>query len=432
MECFVLLGKWTVFLYTIEGDNMNQYKGFYKKSRQERIDILHDIEGLDKAYLEPLQNEIMENMIENAITTFELPMGVAPGFLINNKEINIPMATEESSVIAAASNAAKIIKNNGGFTTKIQTRLMRGEIVFANPKDNENIKSLIMMNKEKLITIANEAHPSIVKRGGGVKTFGIREVKNEKASFLILDVFMDTQEAMGANMMNTILEALSHHLETLTHEKTLISILSNLTTECIVEATCSIDPSSLRFELETAQNIELASELAKVDVYRCATHNKGIMNGIDAVVIASGNDSRAVNAGVYTFASLSGGMQPLATWTLINNKLIGKIILPLAVGSVGGAISIHPKAKLSKSIMKYENVQELMSNIACVGLAQNFAALYALTTEGIQKGHMALHATNIAISAGCPEHLLEEVSEKLRKEALVNIETAKKIIDDLK
>lgn len=410
---------------------MNKYKGFYKKSVDERIKVLIDDNKYETSIPTRLDTLDASHMIENAIGVFEVPLGVAPGFLINNRTYNVVMATEESSVIAAASNAAKISSMSGGFSTTINERLMRGEIVFANPKDSNALKNTLKASFETLKNIADEAYPSIIKRGGGVSKFEIRHLNNESYTFVILDVFMDTQEAMGANMMNTVLESISAYLESVTQETALISILSNLVTEALVSATCIIDPKYLKDGIKTAQNIELASELAKQDIYRCATHNKGIMNGVDAVVLASGNDTRAVNAAIYTFSALTGSPQPLATWKLIDKMLHGTITLPLPIGSVGGAISIHPKAKLFKSILEYKTVKELMEIIASVGLAQNFAALNALTTVGIQKGHMALHAKNIAISAGAPAEYLEEVTERLKEESIINIDVAKKIIKEL-
>lgn len=407
---------------------MNKFSGFYKKSTNERIDILKDVSAINDTHLESLDLETADHMIENAVSVFEVPLGIAPGFLIDNKTFNIPMATEESSVIAAASNAAKIVSRNGGFKTSIDKRLMRGEVAFEISNNRDFLVETIENEFSNLKNIADVAHPSIVKRGGGVSHFELRVL----SSFVILDVFMDTQEAMGANMMNTVLESIASYLSALCHQKPLMAILSNLTTESLVHATCHIDVTHLRGGSETATKIASASLLASEDVYRCATHNKGIMNGIDAVVLATGNDTRAVNAGIYTYASLSGQMKPLVTWSLEDDKLIGNITIPLAIGSVGGAISVHPKAKLTKSILQYENVKELMSIVASVGLAQNFAALYALTTVGIQKGHMGLHAKNIAITAGATQDILEEVTKRLQQEKTINIETAKQIIEDIK
>lgn len=407
---------------------MNQFSGFYKKSVAERIQILNQETSFDLNLLENLTTDGADHMIENAISVFEVPLGLAPGFLIDGKTYHVPMATEESSVIAAASNAAKIIRSNDGFVTTIHGTLKRGEIIFNKTEDSIQMIQIIKDKFDILKQIADEAYPSIIKRGGGVSHFELRELKD----FIIMDVFMDTQEAMGANMMNTVLESIAHHINESYQVSALMTILSNLTTESLVTAKCTIHPKMLRGGSETMHLIAQSSLLAQQDIYRCATHNKGIMNGIDAVVLASGNDTRAVNAALYTYASLQANSQPLATWNIKDDLLHGKITLPLALGSVGGIISIHPKAQLFQSITQYQNVKELMSIVASVGLAQNFAALYALTTDGIQKGHMALHAKNIALSAGASPDILEEVTLRLKKEKTLNIEVAKSIIEQLK
>ncbi len=407
---------------------MKQYSGFYKKSVQERREILQNNDALNVEFLDNLTTEEAAHMIENTISIFEVPLGVAPNFLIDGQTYHVPMATEESSVVAAASNAAKIISRSNGFQTEINQRLMRGEVILTKKNNYKELISQLELDFNALKEIADKAHPSIVKRGGGVDHFELRILKD----FIILDVFMDTKEAMGANMMNTVLESISLYIEEKFNQKPIMAILSNLTTESLVSARCVIDPKHLKGGLETIARIEQASNLAKQDLYRCATHNKGIMNGIDAVVLATGNDTRAVNAGIYTYSSLSGKPQPIATWEIKDNLLYGAITIPLAIGSVGGAISVHPKAKLTKSIMKYRNVKELMSVIASVGLAQNFAALYALTTVGIQKGHMSLHAKNIALAAGATSDILEIVTKRLQQEKTINTETAKTIINEIK
>ncbi len=411
---------------------MEKYRGFYKQTIDKRVEILKDDQKLNPEYLKPLTKEDASWMVENAIEVFEVPLGVAPGFLIDGKTVHVPMATEESSVIAAASHGAKVIRENGGFKTRIEKRLMRGEIIFSDPQDAQSIKDFVENHKDRLIELANNTHPSIVKRGGGVRYFETRHLQDQDNEFFIVDVFMDTQEAMGANMLNTVLESLGNHLETKTNNPVLMAILSNLATESIVNARVELSFDTLKFGKTSAQNIEKASNLAKLDVYRCATHNKGIMNGIDAVVLASANDTRAVNAGIYTYSSLNGTPTPLATWFIENDKLIGEISIPLAVGSVGGAISVHPKAKLSKSIMQYDSVKDLMKIIASVGLAQNFAALNALTSDGIQKGHMALHAKNIAKTAGATDDNIDEVVKIMLHDNKINTQHAQTILKQLK
>lgn len=407
---------------------MNQYKGFYKRTIEERRQIL----GNEYDFESSLHQDLYNHMIENAITTYDIPMGIAPQFLINGSTYQIPMVTEEPSVIAAASNGGKIVYENGGFQAHVLSRQMRGEIAFANPRNLPKLDAYIKENMTTLFDVANKAHPSIVKRGGGIQEIKTRMLFDPKNTFYIIDVWMDTQEAMGANMMNTVLEALAHHLEITLEENVLMAILTNLNTECLVEATCVINPSTLKHGFESAESIVLASDFAKVDPYRAATHNKGIMNGVDALVIATGNDWRAVNAGVHAYASLSGSYQPLAVWEITEARMLkGTIRFPMGIGSVGGSIGIHPKAKLTKDILQYDNASTLMQIIACVGLAQNLAALNALTSDGIQKGHMALQAKSLALSANTPVELLDAVVSQLQKSQNMNLETAKIILSTL-
>ena len=404
---------------------MNPFKQFYKKTRTQRIEILKQETGYNNDYDIPLPESTYTNMIENAIGTYEIPLGVAPGFVINNKEYTIPMATEEPSVIAAASNAAKIIGQNGGFKAHVISRIMSGEIAFDNPIDADTMKTYIQTNEQELIKLANKAHPSIVKRGGGTKHIYSEIIKKEGYTpFFIVRVDVDTQEAMGANMINTILEALAQHLEHQFNQAPLMSILSNLSEKCIVEANVLIDPSTLKESEQIVDKIVAASHLSIVDPYRCATHNKGVMNGISALVLASGNDTRAIESSMYSYAK----GKPFTLWSKEDNKLKGTITIPMPIGFVGGSIKLNPKAQLTHQILGTQNAQELMQIIASLGLAQNFAALYALTTDGIQKGHMSLQAKSLAISAGATPEILEAVTKELLKEKHMNLETALRII----
>jgi hydroxymethylglutaryl-CoA reductase len=400
---------------------MDTYKGFYKKTTEQRRSILSNEKDLDFNTI--LNEETASHMIENYVSNFELPMGVAPLFLIDQKTYHIPMVTEESSVIAAASKAAKIVADNNGFFTTIHNTLKQGEIAYHKPNNPTSLKNYVLDNKDVLFELANTSYPSIVKRGGGIRDIKVRETDN----FVIIDVYMDTQEAMGANMLNTVLEALAQHISQQTHEIHLFAILSNLTTKCLVSATCTIQS----LPLATLKNIEIASLLAQEDIYRATTHNKGIMNGIEAITLASGNDTRAVSAAAHAYASITGSYQPLATWKLIDHSLVGTITLPLALGSVGGAIALHPKAQLTQKILNLQSAQELMGIIASVGLAQNFAALLALTTDGIQKGHMSLHASNLALSVKTPPELLEQVVKELQETKPMNQDSAKAILNRL-
>ena len=406
------------------------YTKYYKKDIAARKAVLVQDERYDVTLDTPLPESIYDNMIENAITTYELPMGVAPGFLINGKDVVMAMVTEEPSVIAAASNAAKIFQRNGGISSHVESRFMRGQIAFANPENPHEMMHYIENNFSELQHIAHTAYPSIVKRGGGLHKIETKYVMNpDKTHFLIVYLIVDTQEAMGANMINTMLEAVKGSLAETFGTDALMGILSNLTTESVVHASVRLNPGTLKHSDLIASRIKQASDLAMVDPYRAATHNKGIMNGIDAVVLASGNDWRAIEAAVHSYASLSGTYQPLTKWAVADNgDILGSITLPMPIGSVGGSMGIHPKAQLARKIMKFENAQELMMMIASVGLAQNFAAIYALTTDGIQKGHMALHARSLALQAGAPTEYLDAIVIELTQTQPMNLEAANKIV----
>lgn len=407
-------------------------KKFYKLSSIERKNVLIHKNRYDETLDLSLPDSVAENMIENYISNYEIPMGVVTGLLINDKEYVVPMVTEEPSVIAAANNAARIISSNGGVTAHVISRVMRGEIAFTNPASNYG--TYIDDHMNDLIELCNQSYPSIVSRGGGVRSISYRYIASQdKPSFFIVDVLIDTQEAMGANMINTILESLQEHLSDVYKHEPLMAILSNLADECLVEALVEINPETLKYPETIATRLEEAYQLASLDPYRAATHNKGIMNGIDAVVIASGNDWRAVEAGAHAYASLSGSYQPLTTWSVSpSGSIIGSIKLPMAIGTVGGTVKLHPKAALSKKIMGYDNAQELMMIIASIGLAQNFAALYALTTDGIQKGHMRMHARSLAMSAGAKDHEIETVVKKLMKDKPMTLQKAEDILKEIR
>lgn len=419
----------------------------YLKKRPERIDALEKAEVIsaeDGQFLRDgvrLPEDVADHMIENQISTFELPLGVALNFLIDGKEYVVPMAIEEPSVIAAASNAAKIINQAGGFTTDIEERVMIGQVTLKEVPDMQKAEQLVLEQKEKILQIANEAHPSIVKRGGGARDLIVRIIRADREAdtppFFVVHLHIETLEAMGANIIDTMVEAIKPVLEEITGGKALMGILSNLATECLATATCRIPVSLLtkgEFSGEEVRDrIIEATQFAYVDPYRAATHNKGIMNGIDAVVIATGNDWRAIEAGCHAYAARSGQYRTLSSWTKAENgDLVGRLTIPLPVGTVGGAIGIHPAAQLAKRILRYENAKELEAIIVSVGLAQNFAAIRALVTEGIQKGHMALHARSLAISVGASGEEIEQVAEELKKHKPMNSARAREILKNLR
>ena len=416
---------------------MARLPGFAKLSPTERIEALLK-EGLltwDEAQIlkEPkgLPLSIADQLTENVLSTFDLPFSLAPYFLINGRDYVLPMVTEEPSVVAAASFAAKLIQRSGGFTTQVHQRQMIGEIALTDVEDVEVASKRILEDKETLLQLANEAYPSIVKRGGGARDLWVEN----KGDFLIVYLAVDPKEAMGANMLNTMLEALTDRIQELSGGQALMAILSNLATRSLVSARCAIDFKVLSRNpeeaIEIAHRMELASQLAQVDPYRAATHNKGIFNGIDALILATGNDWRAIEAGAHAYASITGSYKPLTKWEKDNNgDLVGTIELPLALGLVGGATKIHPTAKTVVKILGVKSATELGEIVASVGLAQNLAAIKALATEGIQRGHMSLHAKNIASVAGAKGEELDRIVKKMIEDKNINLEYAKSLLEN--
>ena len=417
---------------------MDGFSKYYKKTWQERLNILvnqNKISAAQKKLLEDLSvnQEIGEIQIENFITQYQIPEGLAMNYVINGKEYIVPMVTEEPSVIAASSHGAGIIKRSGGFKAKIHSRLMMGQVVLENVDDAKILVNQLQTQISTLIEVANQAHPSIVKRGGGAREIEFRILAPDMVS---VDLFVDVQEAMGANILNTMLEAVAAKISEQYHRDILMSILSNYATKCLVTATCEIPTDILGKNgidgKNVAQKFAQASRLAQLDPYRAATHNKGIMNGVDAVVIASGNDWRAVEASCHAYASRDGQYRGLSSWEIQDAKLVGKITLPLPVGAVGGSIGIVPLAKLNKQLLTFENAKELETIIASVGLAQNFAALYALVTEGIQKGHMRLQLKSLAKSIGANEQEITRVINELEKIGKRDSNSAQAILEKIR
>lgn len=432
----------------------NPFKSYYKKSRQDRIDVLVDQERITSDQAEFLKDgkglptEIADNMIENALSTYGLPYGLALNFLINDQEIQIPMVTEEPSVIAAASNGGKIIQQAGGFKSLVNQRLMSGQIAFTGLEDDAQalrFEAYVTEFADDLLAVANAAYPSIVERGGGARSIRSHyyPATASSAPFFIVYLTIDTQEAMGANMMNTMLEALKAHIlgqvDFIANLDGLMAILSNYAVEATATATCEL-PARLLDKgpisgVEVASKIALASQLAQVDVYRATTHNKGIMNGVDAFVLATGNDWRAVEAGVHAYAARDGQYRGLAKWTYDSDReiLSGELTLPLALGAVGGSIGIHPTAQVTKSILGQSDAKHLMKIAVSLGLAQNFAAVRALVTEGIQAGHMQLQAKSLAIHAGADgDQEINAVVTALENAGHRNLAAAKEILEKLR
>lgn len=420
---------------------------FYKKSHEEKIDALFEagvISDEDKQTLLSnnldLNLETGSNMIENHLGNYSLPLGVAMNFLIDGTNKVIPMAIEEPSVIAAASFAAKIISTGGGFSTDVPDRQVIGQVTLKHVDNMAEAREIVLNAKQAILDRANEAHPSIVKRGGGARDLTVRilEETDQKGfpAFLSVHLHIDTKEAMGANIINTMMEGIAPYIEELTGGTALLRILSNYATESLATSQCIIPAHALKVGKYTGEEVRdriiEATQVATIDPYRAVTHNKGIMNGVDAVVAATGNDWRAVEASVHAYASRSGQYRSLTTWEKNEQgDLVGSLTLPLPIGTVGGAISIHPAAQLSHTILGHPNVNELAGILASVGLAQNLAAVRALVTDGIQKGHMGLHARSLAISAGAKGEQVQQVADLLKQAPYMNLAAAKEILQDL-
>ncbi|MFS9343362.1 hydroxymethylglutaryl-CoA reductase, degradative [Streptococcus parasanguinis] len=419
---------------------MARLPGFAKLSPTERIEALLK-EGLltwDEAQIlkeqKGLPLSIADQLTENVLSTFDLPFSLAPYFLINGRDYVLPMVTEEPSVVAAASFAAKLIQRSGGFTTQVHQRQMIGEIALTDVKDVEMASKRILEDKETLLQLANEAYPSIVKRGGGARDLWVEN----KGDFLIVYLAVDPKEAMGANMLNTMLEALTDRIQELSSGQALMAILSNLATRSLVSARCTIDFKALSRNpeeaIEIAHRMELASQLAQVDPYRAATHNKGIFNGIDALVLATGNDWRAIEAGAHAYAAQSGPYKGLSHWKSQpeEKKLYGEITLPMPVATKGGSIGLNPTVQVGHRLLGEPTAIELAGIIASLGLAQNFAALKALVTTGIQEGHMKLQARSLALLAGAKEEEVPRLVSQLLENKPFNLEKAQTLLQELR
>ena len=419
---------------------MARLPGFAKLSPTERIEALLK-EGLltwDEAQIlkeqKGLPLSIADQLTENVLSTFDLPFSLAPYFLINGRDYVLPMVTEEPSVVAAASFAAKLIQRSGGFTTQVHQRQMIGEIALTDVEDMEVASRRILEDKETLLQLANEAYPSIVNRGGGARDLWVEN----KGDFLIVYLAVDPKEAMGANMLNTMLEALTDRIQELSGGQALMAILSNLATRSLVSARCAIDFKALSRNpeeaIEIAHRMELASQLAQVDPYRAATHNKGIFNGIDALVLATGNDWRAIEAGAHAYAAQSGSYKSLSHWTSQpeEKKLYGEITLPMPVATKGGSIGLNPTVQVSHRLLGEPSAIELAGIIASLGLAQNFAALKALVTTGIQAGHMKLQARSLALLAGAKEEEVPRLVSQLLENKPFNLEKAQTLLQELR
>ena len=414
----------------------SKISGFYKLELAERVKKLAEVTGLSEDELKPLSDpgtvdlSILDHMIENVVGSMTLPLGIATNFKVNGKDYLIPMAIEEPSVVAAASNAARMARSTGGFTATDTGPRMIAQIQAVNVDNPHSAKHLILEKKDELIALADEQDPILVKFGGGARDLRVKVIETPVGDMVITELIVDTRDAMGANAVNTMAEALAPEIEKITGGKVLLRILSNLADLRLVRARATFDKKLLGGE-QVVDNMIAAWAFAEADPYRCATHNKGIMNGIDAVVIATGNDFRAIEAGAHSYAAV-GGYNTLTKYEKDDDgNLIGTIEIPMAVGLVGGATRIHPVARVCVKILSVETALELAHVIASVGLAQNAAAMRALADEGIQKGHMSLHARNVAATAGARGEMIDIIAKKLVEERFVKVERAKEILEEL-
>jgi len=416
----------------------SEISGFYKLSIEERHQLLSKLLNLDQEDLNLLKNfgyfnpNHMDSLIENVIGSYQLPLGLAFNFKVNNKDYIIPMVIEEPSVVAAASNAAKMARKHGGFHTEKVKPIMISQIQLTQLKDVKKTKELLIRKKVNILKIANEQDPLLVKLGGGAQDIEFREIATRKEKMVIIHLLVNVLDAMGANVVNTMAEAVSSYIEEISGGKVNLRIVSNLATHRIARCNAVFDKELLGGE-KVVEGILSAYEFALADPYRATTHNKGILNGIIALTLATGNDTRAIEAGAHAYASLKGKYKPLTNYRLDSKgNLIGEIEIPLALGIIGGMTKIHPMARLALKILNIESAEELSQVAAALGLAQNLAALRALAAEGIQEGHMKLHSRNIAKIAGVPDQLIERVAHKLVEDKKIRVDYAKEILQRIK
>ncbi len=416
--------------------------GFYRKSWQERLALLAERARLspeesDAIRVGGLNAEAADRMIENVVGLYSLPLGIAVNFLVNGREVLVPMAVEEPSVVAGASFMARLAREGGGFIASTSEPLMIGQVQILEVSDLMAARLALLEQRERILSEASAADPVLAQLGGGARDLEVRLVHESPAGpFLVVHLIIDTRDAMGANAVNSACEAIAPTLQEITGGRVLLRILSNLADRRLARARCTIPARALSFEGYSGDTVRdriiEAYAFAASDPYRAATHNKGILNGVDAVTIATGNDWRAVEAGAHAYAARSGGYTSLSTWGRdAKGNLVGTLEMPLAVATVGGFTRVHPLARLAIKIMDVHSARELAEVVAAVGLAQNLAALRALATEGIQRGHMTLHARQVAISAGAAGDQVERVAAQLVREKAIRLDRAQVILKEL-
>jgi hydroxymethylglutaryl-CoA reductase len=410
----------------------SRISGFYRLSIKERVEFVKEFsslsDGEEGLLHRALDLSTADRFIENVVGTYQLPLGIAVNFLINGRDYLIPMAIEESSVVAAASNAAKLARVKGGFQASATEPLMIGQIQLKGIKSIEKAKRDLLSSKQEILDLANAQDPFLRKLGGGARDLEVRKIETGRGTMLIVHLLVDVKDAMGANVVNTMAEAVAPLIQTITKGEVGLRIISNLADQRIATSRAVFDKDAIG-GAKVVDGILDAYEFAKADPYRAATHNKGVMNGIDPIVIATGNDFRAIEAGAHCYAAQPNGYKPLTRWWKDKEgNLQGEIKIPLALGTVGGLTKLHPCARLCLKILGVKSAQELAEVAASVGLAQNFTALKALATEGIQKGHMKLHAKNIAMMAGAKGELIDRIAEQMIEKGKINIDLAKELL----
>jgi len=415
----------------------SKISGFYKLKPEERLKLVSEFSGLTEEEAScisaagALSLEAADRMVENLIGVMEVPMGVAVNFLINGKDYLIPMAIEEPSVIAAASNSAKMAREGGGFTTSSTGPVMIGQIQAVGIPDPNGARLNILEKKQEILKRANEVDPILVKFGGGAKDVEVRVIETPSGKMVITHLLVDCRDAMGANAVNTMAETVAPYIEELTGGRVYLRIISNFADKRLMRARAVFTKEAIGGE-DVVDGILAAYHFAASDPYRAATHNKGIMNGVSAAVLATGNDTRAIEAGAHSYASRSGIYRPLSVYEKnANGDIVATIEMPMAVGLVGGATKTNPIARSAVKILGVKTATELGEVFAALGLAQNFAAMRALATEGIQRGHMELHSRNVAIQAGAAGDMVDKIARIMVSEKKVRADRASQLLDEM-
>lgn len=421
----------------------SRLQGFYQLSPLDRLQAVGAFDGLNTDDLRALHGanslsvERADKMIENVVGTYSLPLGIATNFRINGKDTLIPMVVEEPSIVAGASFAAKLARSGGGFQASSTPSLMIGQVQLVNITAPESAKHDILSHRDEILAIANRQSTSLVALGGGAKDLEVHIFPSSPmGAMLVVHLIVDCLDAMGANAVNSMAEAVAPRLEVITGGRAYLRILSNLTDRRLARARCVVTPRALdRDDIrgeDVIEGILWAYSFAAVDPYRATTHNKGILNGVDPVLVATGQDWRAVESGAHAYASRNGRYTSLTVWERDEHgNLVGTLEMPLAVGIVGGAVKVHPTAAAALKLLDVKSARELAEVCVCAGLASNLAAMRALATEGIQRGHMGLHARQIAMSAGAPPAMVELVAERLIAERTIKPARAEEIVAEM-